>query len=171
MYLTFAYSSIQDYRIFVRDLLSVLPYLTFFLHSNHSTLSRSLTTVFHETSTSLFISVADIFHCWGSSQFFRRQLQMTALQYKQSTQHMWSYSSLMVLQQRQPRGTVGGASGNHGNEKKPVNLLLVVLEFLLPVCDQGLSLKDRELVDWCKSKLGSVSHFNYCTLFVDYLSK
>ena len=62
----------------------------------------------------------------------------------------------MVLQQRQPGGTGGGASGSRGSEKKPVNLLLVVLEFLLPVCDQGLSLKDRELVDWCKSKLGNV---------------
>lgn len=150
----------QDYRIFVRDLLSVLPYLTLFLHSNHSTLSRTLPTLLHETSSSLFISVADIFHCWGSSQFFRRQLQMTTLQYRQSTQHMWHYPSLMVLMQRHPAagGVMGGVtSGSRGNEKKPVNLLLVVLEFLLPVCDQGLSLKDRELVDWCKSKLGSVS--------------
>ena len=72
----------------------------------------------------------------------------------------------MVLRQRQPAptaaggiggvGGVGVVSGSRGKEKKPVNLLLVVLEFLLPVCDQGLSLKDRELVDWCKSKLGSV---------------
>ena len=85
---------------------------------------------------------------------------MTTLQYKQSTQHMWHYPSLMVLKQRQPTagGVMGGvASGNRGNEKKPVNLLLVVLEFLLPICDQGLSLRDRELVDWCKSKLGTVS--------------
>ena len=152
----------------MRDLLSVLPYLTLFLHSNHSTLSKTLPTLLHETSSSLFISVADIFHCWGSSQFFRRQLQMTALQYKQSTQHTWSYPSLMVLRQRQPAptaaggiggvGGVGVVSGSRGKEKKPVNSLLVVLEFLLPVCDQGLSLKDRELVDWCKSKLGSVSY-------------
>ena len=83
---------------------------------------------------------------------------MTALHYKQSTQHMWSYPSLMVLRQRQTTGGTGGvASGSRGNEKGHVNLLLVVLEFLLPLCDQGLSLKDRELVDWCKSKLGSVS--------------
>lgn len=43
-----------------------------------------------------------------------------------------------------------------GKEKKAVNLLLVILEFLLPFCDQRLSLKDRQLVEWCKSKLGKV---------------
>ena len=144
----------QDYRVFVRDLLSILPYLTVFLHSHKATLSDSLTTVLHETSGTLFISVADIFHCWASSQFFRRQLQTTAQQFAQHAQHLLSYPSLSVLQRRVQGG--GVVHGGRGKEKKAVNLLLVILEFLLPFCDQGLSLKDRQLVDWCKSRLGKV---------------
>ena len=49
------------------------------------------------------------------------------------------------------------APGGHGKEKKPANLLLVILEFLLPFCDESLSLRDRQLVELCKNKLGTVS--------------
>lgn len=56
--------------------------------------------------------------------------------------------------QRQPQ--VGGVLSGRGKEKNPINLLLIILEFLLPCCDQHLSLKDRQLVEWCKERLGNV---------------
>ena len=61
----------------------------------------------------------------------------------------------MVLQRRVPGG--GMAHGGRGKERKGVNLLLIILEFLLPFCDQRLSLKERQLVERCKDKLGDVS--------------
>ena len=57
----------QDYRIFVRDLTALLPYLVIFLKANKETL-HSFDSSNVSPIKSLFVSVADVFHCWFSSQ-------------------------------------------------------------------------------------------------------
>ena len=61
---------LQDYFIFVRDLMMVLPFLTLFLHAKQETLRNSSEDT-QDSVRSILVSVADIFHCWFSSQVLR----------------------------------------------------------------------------------------------------
>lgn len=80
-----AYSSIlilsltlQDYRVFVRDLTAVLPYLVIFLRLHREALSRSLRQPRISGSVKwLLVSVGDIFHCWFSSQVIEQTTPLT----------------------------------------------------------------------------------------------
>lgn len=58
---------VQDYCIFVRDLVMVLPFLSVFLHTNCEALRNPEEGV-QKAVQNLFVSVTDIFHCWFSSQ-------------------------------------------------------------------------------------------------------
>ena len=65
----------QDYHIFVQDLMIILPYLSLFVHANWEAL-RDLKDSVEEAVESLFVSVMDIFHCWFSSQVKRAMTSM-----------------------------------------------------------------------------------------------
>ena len=66
---------LQDYLIFVRDLMMVLPFLTLFLHAKQETIRNSAADT-QDIVRSLFVSVADIFHCWFSSQVLRAYFRL-----------------------------------------------------------------------------------------------
>lgn len=66
---------LQDYFIFVRDLMMVLPFLTLFLHAKQETIRNSAEDT-QDTVRGLFVSVADIFHCWFSSQVLRAYFRL-----------------------------------------------------------------------------------------------
>lgn len=59
---------LEDYQIFVRDLLAVLPYLGMFCRSNMETLRAKRHEYGFKASCPLFVAIADIFHCWFSSK-------------------------------------------------------------------------------------------------------
>lgn len=66
---------LQDYFIFVRDLMMVLPFLTLFLHAKQETIRNSAEDT-QDTVRSLFVSVADVFHCWFPSQVLRAYFRL-----------------------------------------------------------------------------------------------
>ncbi len=142
--------------MFTRDLATILSFLAVYLHT-HSFALRSHTSTPHtahplshdtrDAVKNLFVSLADIFHCWSSSQIFKREFQTSTFTL---TEHSKQFH--LCRQFVQPVG--GKAQLSHS--KKPPNLLLACLELLLPLNDQELSPDDRLIVGVVKEKLGKV---------------
>lgn len=69
-------------------------------------------------------------------------------------QNVTQNAKILILNQVVCSCSLNCGKGAEG--KRSPNLLLVCLQLLLPVNDQWLSKGDRELVDWCRGRLGEV---------------
>ncbi len=150
--------------MFTRDLAAILLFLSVYLHTHSTTLCPRTphthsTQETQEAVNSLFVSLADIFHCWSSSQIFKREFR-TAIFTHAENSHQFQYF-------RQFSTSVGAQTQLPTQSKKLPNLLLVCLELLLPLNDQMLSPEDRLMVGMVKERVGKVrphTHITHHTL-------
>ncbi len=147
--------------MFTRDLATILSFLAVYLHTHsfalrsHTSTPHTLHPLSHDTREALksvFVSLADIFHCWSSSQMFKREFQTSTFTLTEQSRQFH-----LCRQFVQP---VGGKA-HLSQSKKPPNLLLACLELLLPLNDQELSPDDRLIVGVIKNKLGKVRLCSY----------
>lgn len=153
----------QDYHVFVRDLSSLLPFISLFLHSQNKDLqdiccsSLKQDRTLCDTVQALFISLSDIFHCWVSSQYFRREFQGSMHQLARQARFHLSLKSAGDSLSRTNAFKRAQMPGHCRNQlEKPPNFILLCLELLLPVYDGLISVEDKPLLDMCTSKLGTV---------------
>ncbi len=135
--------------MFTRDLATFLLFLSGYLHTHSLALrpSTSHTQDMRDAVNSLFVSLADIFHCWSSSQIFKREFKAATFTLAENSRQ-FHYC-------RQFCSSVGQTPPTSQSKKLP-NLLLVCLELLVPLNDQMFSPDDRIMVDMVKEKLGKV---------------
>ena len=152
--------------MFVKDFTSLLPFLTVFLNSNYDNLKQECSHPSYENEDlrskvqALFMSLSDIFQCWLTSQYFRREFQTYMHQVSHLIKFHWGFIKNVGYFSHVGGGTfrrpqIPGNSKNQ-SRKKDHNIILVCLEMLLPVVEKLLSPEDRVLADMCTSKLGNV---------------
>lgn len=144
----------QDYRIFVRDLSALLPFISVFLHFQNQELQEGCSSfgvaneVLIMSVKKLFVSLSDIFQCWLSSQYFRREFQPKYHFTLKIPGEDMSKSNAFK------RSQIPGHSRNQ--RAKAPNFILLCLELLMPVYDVLVAPEDKPLLDMCTSRLGMV---------------
>ncbi len=156
----------QYYHIFIKDFNSLLPFLCVFLHAKNEEL-RLLCSHSGENQQlcrdvqTLFLSLVDIYQCWSSSQYFKREFQTSVHQLSQRIKcRMLSIKGVESIPGETPSHSkhhkvAPGHSRLQAGERQP-NFILLCLELLVPVVDKMVDPLDRPLLDACSSKLGLV---------------
>ena len=159
----------QYYQIFVKDFNSLLPFLCVFLDAHNDEMRRLClwpddNSALCQDMRTLFTSLSDIYQCWLTSQYFKREFQAASHQFSSQLKHIVTSSV----------GRDGGAAGCKRHQvpgrskfqsRKQPNFILLCLEILLPVVEKLVSKEDHSLMEMCASKLGMVCIF-VCMLYV-----
>lgn len=157
--------------MFVRDLTSLLPFVSVFLHSHIKELQDLCCSqrtdqdcVLCNAIKAMFVSLSDIFQCWLSSQYFRREFQNSMHQLAKQTRYRLTLKTCGDSLNRTSVYKGNEVPGHSRNQQvRPPNFILLCLELLLRVYDGLVSQQDKPLLDMCTAKLELVG-LNYALI-------
>lgn len=149
---------LQSYQVFVKDFASLLPFLSVFLHSKNEELRHLCSQPASNEDVcgdilALFTSLSDIFQCWSTSQYFKREFQTSLHQISQQIKFIVTSVKMKSVNFLNGSGTYKKSPKQFKSES---NFILLCLELLLPVADKLISKEDKPLMDACSLKLGMV---------------
>lgn len=118
----------------------------------------------------LFTSLSDVYQCWLTSQYFKREFQTASHQYSSQ------FKQLLTSSVGRAAGDASGTGSKRHQvpgrskfqSKKQPNFILLCLEMLLPVVEKLISKEDHSLMETCASKLGMVCVY-VCYVCVVYV--